>query len=68
MFGDVKRCLPKLRHGWLEKFGETPLKEKEDFYSHQNREVLLMQITSTQIGVCKDFEIKNLNQDHELYV
>ena len=52
----------------MEKFGETPLKEKEDFYSHQNREVLLMQITSTQIGVCKDFEIKNLNQDHELYV
>ena len=30
--------------------------------------MLLMQITSTQTGVCKDFEIKKLNEDHELYV
>ena len=32
----------------LEKFNETSLPEKEDFYIHLNREILLIQITRTQ--------------------
>ena len=30
--------------------------------------ILLMQITCTQKKVCKDFEIKNLGEFHNLYV
>ena len=47
-----------------EKFSETSLPEKEDFYSHLNMEILLMQITRMQ----KDFEINNLGEYYDLYV
>ena len=51
-----------------EKFGETSLPEKEDFYSHLNME----DITDADYGhtkrVCKDFEIKKLGEYHDLYV
>ena len=36
-----------------EKFNETSLPEKEDFYSHLNMEVLLMQIMCMQIEFVK---------------
>ena len=45
-----------------EKFNEKPLPEKENFYSHLNRKMLLMQIT----GMEKDFEIKHLGEYHDL--
>ena len=51
-----------------EKFNETSLPEKEDFYSHLNME----DITDTDYAhakrVCKDFEIKNSGEYHDLYV
>ena len=51
-----------------EKFNKTFLSEKEDFYSHLNME----DITDTDYAhakkVCKDFEIKNLGEYHDLYV
>ena len=47
---------------------ETLLSEKEDFYSHLNME----DITDTDCvhvkRVCKDFEIKHLEEYHDLYV
>ena len=50
-----------------EKFNET-LPEKEDFYSNLNME----DITDTGYvyakRVCKNFEIKNLGEYHDLYV
>ena len=39
----------------LEKFNETSVSKKEDFYSHLNMEDIIMQITHTQ----KEF-VKNL--------
>ena len=50
-----------------EKFNETLLPKKEDFYSHVNME----DITDADFAyakVCKDFEIKNLEEYHDLYV
>ena len=41
-----------------EKFNETLLHEKEDFYSYLNMEKI----------VCKDFKIKKLGEYHDLYV
>ena len=52
----------------LVKFNETSLPEKEDFYVHLNFE----DITDADYGlikrVCKDFEIKELGENHDLYV
>ena len=51
-----------------EKFNETSLPEKEDFYSHLNTE----DITDAEYAhakiICKDFEIKNLGEYLDLYV
>ena len=51
-----------------EKFNDTSLSEKEDFYNHLNME----DVTDTDYAhakiVCKDFEIKNLGEYHDLYV
>ena len=46
-----------------EKFHETSLPEKEDFHCHLNMD----DITDAK-RVCKDFEIKNLGEYHDLYV
>ena len=46
-----------------EKFNETSLPEKEDFYSQIHME----DIIDTK-RVCKDFEIKSLGEYHDLYV
>ena len=46
-----------------EKFNETSLLEKEDFYSHLNIE----DITDAAYDA-KNFELKNLREYHNLYV
>ena len=51
-----------------EKFNETSLPKKEDFYIHLN----MKDITDTDYvhakRVCKEFEIRNLGEYHDLYV
>ena len=51
-----------------EKFNETSLPEKEIFYSHFNREDITDADYVHVKKVCKDFEIKNLGEYHNLYV
>ena len=49
-------------------FNETSLPEKEDFYCHLN----MADITDADYAhvkrVCKDFEINNLGEYHDLYI
>ena len=54
-----------------EKFNESSLPEKEDFYSNLNTEDTDSDYwcrLRAQKKVCKDFEIKNLGEFHVLYV
>ena len=51
-----------------EKFNKTPLRNKEDFYSHLNIEESTDAYCVHIKGVCKDFEIKKLGEYHDLYV
>ena len=51
-----------------EKFNETSLSEKEDFYSQLNIEESTDADYVHANRVCKDFEIKNLGEYHDLYV
>ena len=51
-----------------QKFNETTLSEKEDFYSHLNMEDISDADHSYGKEVCKDFEIKKLGEYHYLYV
>ena len=51
-----------------EKFKETSLPEKEDFYSHLNVEGITDADYAHAKRVCKDFEIKKLGEYHDLYV
>ena len=51
-----------------EKFNETSLPEKEDFYSHSNMEDITDADYAHAKRVCKDFETKNLGEYHDLYV
>ena len=51
-----------------EKFNETLLPEKEDLYSHLNMEDITDADYAPAKRVCKDTEIKNLGQYHDLYV
>ena len=50
-----------------EKFNETLLPKKENFYSHLNMEDITDRDYSHVKGVCKDFEIKHLGEYHDLY-
>ena len=52
----------------LGKFNETPLPEKEDFYSHLNLEDITDADYAHAKRVCKNFEIKKLGEYHDLYV
>ena len=54
-------------YGW-EKFNETSLPEKEYFYSHINMEIITDADNTHTKRVCKDFEIKDLGDYHDLYV
>ena len=51
-----------------EKLNETLLTEKEDFCSHLNMEDITDKYYAHAKRVCKDFEIKNLIEYHDLYV
>ena len=50
------------------KFNQTSLPRKEDFYSYLNMEDITdAEYTHTK-RVCKDFEINNIAQYHEVFV
>ena len=51
-----------------EKFNEESVPEKENFYSHLNMEDITHTDDVHTKRVCKDFEIKNLGQYHDLHV
>ena len=51
-----------------EKFKETSLPEKYDFYDHLNIEDITDAGYVHAKRVCKDFEIKNQGEYHDLYV
>ena len=53
---------------YWEKFNETLLPEKEDFYSQVSMEDITDADYTNAKRVCKDFEIKNLGEYHGLYV
>ena len=52
----------------LEKFNETSLPEKEDFYNHLNMEDITDADYVHAKRVCKDFEIKNIGEYNDFYV
>ena len=54
--------------GDWEKFNETSLVEKEDFYIHLNMEDIIDSDKTDTKSVCKELEIKNLEEYHDLYV
>ena len=51
-----------------EKFNETILPEKEEFYSNLNMEDITDADCMHGKRVCKDFEIKQFVECHELYL
>ena len=51
-----------------EKSNETSLPEKEDFYSYLNIEDITYADYWHSKRVCKDFEMKNLGEYHDLYI
>ena len=51
-----------------EKFNETLLPIKEDFYIHLNVEDITDADHAHAKRVCKDFEIKRLGEYHDIYV
>ena len=51
-----------------EKFNETALPEKEEFYSNLNMEEVTDADYMHAKRVCKDFEIKDSGDYHDLYL
>ena len=51
-----------------EKINKTSLAKTEDFYSHLNMEDIIAADYVQAKRVCKDFEIKNLGEYHDLYL
>ena len=51
-----------------EKFNETSLPEKEEFYSNLTMEDIIHAEFMHVKRVCKDFGIKNLDEYHDLYL
>ena len=51
-----------------ENFNETTLPEKEQFHSKLNMEEIIDADYMHGKRVCKDFEIKNLDEYHYLYL
>ena len=51
-----------------EKFNETLLPGKEDFYSHLNMEDIAEADCVHAKRVCKDFEMKDLREYNDLYI
>ena len=60
-------CSYEYMDDW-EKFNETWLPETEEFCSHLNMEHITDADYTHIERVCKDFEIKNLEEYHDLYV
>ena len=54
--------------GEWEKFNETSLPEKEEFYSNLNREDITDADYIHAKRVSKDFKIKNLGEYYDLYL
>ena len=52
----------------LEKFNETSLPGKEEFYSNLNIEDIMDLDDHYAKRICKDFELKNLGEYHDLYL
>ena len=50
------------------KINETSLPEKQDFYSHLNMEDITDADYVQTKRVCKNFQLKNLGEYHDLYV
>ena len=50
-----------------EKFNETTLHEKEDFYGHLNMEDIADVVHAHTKRVCKDFKIRNSGQFDDFY-
>ena len=61
---DIYPC--EYMDGW-EKFNETSLPEKDDFYSHLNMEDVTGADYAHAKRVCKEFEIKNIREYHDFY-
>ena len=51
-----------------EKFNETTVPEKEQFYSNLNIEEITDAYYMHEERVWKDFEIKNLGEYHDIYL
>ena len=51
-----------------EKFSETSILEKEDWYSHLNMEFITDADYARTKRLCKDFEIKHSGDYHDLYI
>ena len=51
-----------------EKFNETTLTEKEQFYSNLKMEEITDADYMNREKACKDFEIKKLGEYHDLYL
>ena len=51
-----------------ERFGETTLPEKENFYGNLNMEDVTDADYMDTKRVCKDFEVKDLGEYHDLYL
>ena len=73
---DINKFILLLRKGvypyeymddW-ERFNETTLYEKEKFYNNLNMEGITDEDYIHGKRVCKDFEIKNLGEYHDLYL
>ena len=73
---DINKFILLLRKGvypyeymddW-EKFNETTLSEKEEFYCNLYMEDITDADYMHAERVCKDFEIKNLGEYHDLYL
>ena len=64
----TKSCLSLRKYGWLGKFNETTLPEKEDFYSNLIIEDTTDADYTHAKQVCRDFEIKNIGKNHDLCV
>ena len=50
------------------KFNDTSLPEKDDFYNHLSMEDITDRDYTHSKKPCKDSEIKNVIEDHDLYV
>ena len=51
-----------------DRFNETILPEKEEFYSNLNIEDITDSDCNHPKRVCRDFEIKNLDEYHDFYL